>query len=110
MAAAFGTTHVVLVDANVLVSRTLRDWLLQLCLVTNGDMFEVKWTEDIMAEVIHTIRRRNPDIHGGSISNLRQKIERILPHGKVTQYQVRGSYQGTDCIGRAFGSGLVTIG
>lgn len=96
MAVDSGGIHVVLVDANVLSSRILRDWLLQLCLTTGGRMFEVKWTEDIMAEVVRSIRRRKPDISGGYISDVRAKIENVLPDGKVTQYVVSGTYQGSD--------------
>jgi len=49
----------VLLDANVLVSRTLRDWVL-LLQARAGGMFATCWTEDILAETIHAVRRRNP--------------------------------------------------
>lgn len=42
----------VLVDANVLYSRTLRDWLALLYLESDS-FFSVYWTEDILAEAMY---------------------------------------------------------
>ncbi|MEJ7647683.1 MAG: hypothetical protein WKF57_01350 [Nakamurella sp.] len=55
----------VLPDANVLHSRTLRDWLLMLMLEPTVELFTLFYTEDILAEVVTTIRRRRPDLSGG---------------------------------------------
>src|SRR5690625_615446 len=91
-----GGVQIVLVDANVLSSRVLRDWLLQLCLETKGEIFDVRWTEDILAEAIKSIRRRHPEISGGYISSVRDKIVEVLPHGRIVDFHVTGAYQGSD--------------
>lgn len=96
MSAVSGGPHVVLVDANILFSRTLRDWLFQLCLASDRKVFDLKWTEDIVVEVLYNIRETRPDISGGYIAKIREHIENIMPDGKVTQYQVPGTYQGKD--------------
>ncbi|MBM4686397.1 hypothetical protein GS532_22210 [Rhodococcus hoagii] len=55
-----GRNTSVLVDANILYSRTLRDWLALLYLDASSDMFEVKWTDDIMVEFQYNLRKKNP--------------------------------------------------
>ena len=50
----------VLIDANVLYSRTLRDWILLLEIESEARMFKVHWTEDILAEVLYRTRRKSP--------------------------------------------------
>lgn len=58
-----GATRV-LVDANVLWRRALRDWLFLLRNATEGEMFTVCATEDIVAETIYTLRRRYREAPG----------------------------------------------
>jgi hypothetical protein len=58
----------VLADANLLYSRTLRDWLFLLKLETTTGMYSVCSTEDILSEVLYSYRRNNPTIDG-SIPN-----------------------------------------
>lgn len=60
----FSDEHVVLVDANVWVSRCLRDWVCALYVHSNA-MFTVVWTEDILAETLHAVRRLYPNLEGG---------------------------------------------
>lgn len=63
----------ILVDANVLHSRTLRDWIL--LIESNGSgIFSTLWTEDIMVETLKSIRVRNPGITGREVHRLREKI------------------------------------
>lgn len=64
----------VLPDANVLHARTLRDWLLLLKDTGNASMFHVFYTEDILAETIQSIRRRNPGLTGTEITKIRDAI------------------------------------
>ncbi|BDZ61537.1 hypothetical protein GCM10025873_13280 [Demequina sediminis] len=49
----------VLLDANVLMSRTLRDAIFLIQIESPG-MFATCWTEDILAETLYHLRRRNP--------------------------------------------------
>lgn len=66
---------VVLVDANILIARTLRDWLINIYLASQPSPFEVCWTEDIMAETMFHIRRNNPLLSGGQIARVRELID-----------------------------------
>lgn len=63
----------VLLDANVLYSRTLRDWTLMLSL--HGGMYRGYWTEDIAAERIYRLRRAHTDWDGAVLSSIRGKLE-----------------------------------
>lgn len=54
-----GQVTKVLADANILYSRTIRNWLCLLYLRGGHDMFQILWTEDIMAETLYR-RRNNP--------------------------------------------------
>ncbi|MGB4834514.1 MAG: hypothetical protein WBP28_00340 [Nostocoides sp.] len=64
----------VLVDANVLYSRTLRDWLFLLKLRSEAGMFTVYATEDIIAEVLYRLRRDNPNEPGHFIAGIHDRI------------------------------------
>lgn len=69
---------IVFVDANVLYSKTLRDWLFLLRRETCGDMFTVASSNDVIAEVLYRIRRNNPDGPGHLTSNAKETIEASL--------------------------------
>ena len=49
----------VFVDANILYSRTIRDWLFALS-TSKMQMFDLFSSEDVFAEVVYHYRRRNP--------------------------------------------------
>ncbi len=82
----------VLVDANVLFSRTLRDWLVLIEL--EGGPYKVCWTEDIMAEVVYRLRRQHPTWDGRTITGVRDRIVRALEGGRIEEYAVDGSFDG----------------
>lgn len=84
----------VLVDANVLYSRTLRDWFLMLYVESEGGMFTAHWTEDIMAEAIYHLRRNNRSLHGAVVASLRDKVERVLEGGRVSEFPIDETFQG----------------
>lgn len=63
-----------LVDANVLFSRTLRDWLFLLRNETEGGMFTVYATEDILAETLYRMRRKYPLAPGHLTSRAHDRI------------------------------------
>lgn len=65
-------------DANVLHSRTLRDWLMLLRDESRGDMFRLAYTEDIMAETMYHIRRSNPDLDGGVITAAHDNMIKVM--------------------------------
>lgn len=86
----------VLVDANVLYARTLRDWLALIYLSRSGALYTVHWTEDILAEVLYRLRRQYPDWDGGKITTVRSRIADTFEGGRVDDFVVDGSFQGTD--------------
>lgn len=85
-----------LYDANVLYSRTTRDWLLMLQLRTSGSMFVGCWTEDIMAELVYNLRRAHPEVDGAVIAKLRGKLEEVLEGGRIEHYDCTLPYEGVD--------------
>lgn len=82
----------VLVDANVLYSRTLRDWLIMIEVL--GGPYKVYWSEDILAEALYHLRREHPDWDGGKIASIRAKIVDALEGGRVEDFVVDGSFPG----------------
>ena len=85
-----------LYDANVLYSRTTRDWVLMLQMKTSGLMFVGCWTEDIMAELVYNLRRAHPQWDGAVIATLRGKIEKVLEGGRIEDYDCTLPYEGED--------------
>ncbi len=70
-------TRRVLVDANVLVSRTTLDWL-HFLRESNEGMFQLYLTPDIQAEAVHALRRRHPRRDGGAIWDRVEKITGVM--------------------------------
>ncbi len=87
----------VFIDANVLYSRTVRDWLGLLYTDDTSDPpFYVFWSEDVMAEAIHHLRHNNPSWTGQRIATIRDRIAQTFQDGRVTDFAVDGSYAGPD--------------
>lgn len=89
--------HVVLVDANVWASRTLRDWLCLIALHSPG-VSTCRWTEDILAETLHASRRRNPAADGGAIATVREQIIGTFPDGQVRDYPIADDHLMGDAL------------
>lgn len=89
-------THKVFVDSNVLFSRTLRDWLGLLYTAGDAPPFVVCWSEDVLADTIHHLRKRHPEWDGRQTSKVRDLIAGTFEIGRVTDYVVDGSYLGSD--------------
>ena len=89
MPMALGTlTTTVLPDANVLFSRTLRDWL-GLCALHGPDgWYEVRWTEDILAETLYHLRMKNPAASYAQIGGIRDKIVAAFSGGRIAGYPI----------------------
>lgn len=81
----------VLVDANVLFSRTIRDWLFLLKLETGGRMFTVATSEDVISEAISKYRDKHPNLPGGVISRMRRNITTNIEE-LVEDFTVDGSF------------------
>lgn len=67
----------VFVDANVLVSRTTRDWLFLLRNETQG-MFQVHSTFDVIVEAVRAFRRLHPRADGSESKRLFDLLEQNL--------------------------------
>ncbi|HEY5881768.1 MAG TPA: PIN domain-containing protein [Nakamurella sp.] len=85
----------VLVDANVLYSRTLRDWLALLYLESDS-LFSVYWTEDILAETLYHLRRDHHDWPGHKTRAVGDKIRAVFEGGRVEDFVPDGSFVGPD--------------
>jgi predicted nucleic acid-binding protein len=64
----------IFLDANVIYSRTLRDWIFLLRIETQGRMFTVATSEDALVEAQHAYRKSNPGAQGSSVSGIREKV------------------------------------
>ena len=89
-------TTTVLVDANVLYSKTLRDWLALSYLHGPDGWFEVMWTEDIMAEVLYHLRKDNPTFAEHQIGGVRDKLVGTFSAGRITGYTIDGDVEYPD--------------
>ncbi|MBB5788274.1 PIN domain-containing protein [Jiangella mangrovi] len=85
-----------LVDANVLYSKTLRDWLIMIQLESGGGLYELCWTEDILAETLYRFRKDHPTVDGGVIARLHDIIATTLEGGRIHDYVIDGSFSGSD--------------
>ncbi len=63
----------VFLDANILFSKTLRDWFFMLRMETGGDMFTLITSEDALVEAQYSFRKRNPEVSGRAVTNIRKK-------------------------------------
>lgn len=89
-------TQRVLVDANVLASRILTDWLFHLRRCNNG-MFSIMWTRDIQAEAVRVMRRKHPDWSGSAIERRFEMMEALIDDTVVApdgDYSFSGADQG----------------
>jgi predicted nucleic acid-binding protein len=86
----------VFVDANVLYSRTLRDWLALLRLRSSGEIYTVYWSEDVLAEAIYRLRRNHPEWDGRTITRIRDLIAKTFEGGRVDDFVVDGSFPAKD--------------
>ncbi|GMA19864.1 PIN domain-containing protein [Arsenicicoccus piscis] len=91
----FGVVRV-FVDANVLYSRTLRDWLFLMALETSPPPYGVYWSEDVLAEVVHNLRKSYPDWDAAQTGRIRQLLMRSFEGGLVDDFVVDGSFTGSD--------------
>lgn len=91
-----GSGRGVFVDANVWYSRTLRDWFGMLYTTPEAPMFVVHWTEDVLAELIYHLRKKNPDWAGGRITRIRDRLAGTFEAGRVDDFSMDSRYAGAD--------------
>lgn len=68
----------VFVDANVLFSRTLRDWLFLLRVESQGDLFHIHTTWDVITETGARLRDKHSHASGSLVSDLVEKCQTIF--------------------------------
>ncbi len=54
------------------------------------------WSDDVMAEAMHHLRKANPGWSGGQIARFRERLEETFEVGHVRDYAVDTSYAGPD--------------
>ncbi|WP_234420145.1 PIN domain-containing protein [Rhodococcus ruber] len=87
----------VLPDANVLYSRTLRDWICLLATRSGPPLFHLRWTEDILAELVYHLRKNHPHFSDRQIGGVRDKIVDIVAeHGRIAGYEIDPDLAYTD--------------
>lgn len=83
-------------DAKVLFSRTLRDWI---CLMANRSgppLFHLRWTEDILAELVYHLRKKRPHFSDHQIGGVRDRIISVAEHGRIRGYEIDPDLAYTD--------------
>lgn len=87
---------IVFMDANVWFSRTLRDWIAMLYVTPASPPYDVRWSEDVLAEVLHSLRRQHAEWPGERITGIRDKLASTFENGRVEVYPMDPSYPGND--------------
>lgn len=86
---------IVLLDANILYSRTIRDWIGLLQNEAPG-LFTVVWTEDIIVETLYHLRKKHPLWSEEQIGGLRRRFEKAFTGGQITGYQIDAALEYPD--------------
>lgn len=80
-------TYSVLLDTNILMSKTLRDWILLLALESKYEFFTPHVSSGIMDEFGYHVRRANPSIHDANIETWKRQILQSC-ESQITGFQV----------------------
>ena len=76
----------VFVDTNILFSRCLRDWLTLCAYTCDEPLYAVRWSEDVIAELRYSWRRKNPDASEAALAGLTNRFLASHALGKVVGY------------------------
>ncbi len=76
----------VFLDANILYSRTLRDWICIMALDSGQTAYQPRWSEDVLAEWVYGMRRADPVLSDHALGGLRRRLESAFPDAMVTGY------------------------
>lgn len=94
--------HKVFIDSNIPYSRTLRDWIGLLYTTGDAPPFVVHWSEDVLADTIHHLRKEHPAWDGKMTSDVRDRIAATFEIGRVSDYVIYGTYEGQTRMARTF--------
>ncbi|SDI79056.1 PIN domain-containing protein [Arthrobacter subterraneus] len=78
----------IFLDANVLFSRTLRDWFALISKRSGANGIELRWSEDVLVEWLYNLRRMAPGKNDSGIGGLRRNLEAAFPNALVSGYVV----------------------
>jgi predicted nucleic acid-binding protein len=73
-------------DANVIYSRCLRDWLILIALDSHYTAFRPRWSEAVLAEAFYHLRRKHPAAPERAIERWREQLDQHFPESKVTHW------------------------
>ncbi len=91
----FGVPQV-LPDANVLYSRTLRDWLCAVAALPGHPVMRIRWTEDILAETLYHLRKSAPHASEAQICGVRDRFIEAVGDGRIRGYRIDEALDYTD--------------
>ncbi|SNT45662.1 Predicted nucleic acid-binding protein, contains PIN domain [Asanoa hainanensis] len=77
---------IVFLDANVVYSRCLRDWLVLMALDSQYTAYELRWSEAVLAEAFYHLRRSHPAAPEQRIERWRDLLDRNFPEAKVVRW------------------------
>ncbi|MHA7140443.1 MULTISPECIES: PIN domain-containing protein [unclassified Arthrobacter] len=78
----------IFLDANILYSRTLRDWFALIALNSGPEGIGLRWSEDVLAEWLYNRRRRNPAASDQDIGLWRKKLTDAFPEAVIRGYDI----------------------
>lgn len=81
-------TYSILLDANIHLSKTLRDWIYLLSFATEEQVYEIFHTRDIQAEVDYHTRRKFPDADGNLLDRWWKHLEKMTTSKMITGFTV----------------------
>lgn len=76
----------VFLDANVLYSRCLRDWLVLMALDSHYPAYRPRWSEAVLAEAFYHLRRDHPTASEQQVERWRDLLDKSFPEAKVTSW------------------------
>lgn len=82
----------VFLDANILVSRTLRDWFCIISQESGVDGIEPRWSEDVMTEYQYHVRKANPGWSEQQIGGWRRRLSEAFPAALITGYEITNTH------------------
>lgn len=87
----------IFLDANILYSRTLRDWFALISLNSGAEGIALRWSEDVMTEFIYHLRRKNPGASDHNVGLWREKLTSAFPNAMISGYEISPEFlQGRD--------------
>ncbi|NJC23986.1 hypothetical protein BJ994_003062 [Arthrobacter pigmenti] len=75
-------------DANVLYSKTLRDWFALISKRSGSNGIELRWSEDVLVEWLYNLRRNAPGKGDAGIGGLRENLVSAFPNALISGYTV----------------------